>query len=778
MLFYFLVLSKNILYICQKLVFMNTKFCLFFILIYSAVFSQTTEIKGTISHGNHPESFVNVYIKNSSKGTISNEKGFYSIKIAQGSYVLVIQSIGFKTIEKEITVGDTILTLNFSLKDDPLGLDQVVVSATKTELNRREAPILVTVTTAESLKNVQATTLFEGLSFQPGLRTEVNCQNCGFSQIRINGLDGAYSQILVNSRPVFGSLNGIYGLEQIPTNMIKQIEVTRGGGSAIFGSNAIAGTINIITKDPIENQFQVTTKIGLIDGQSTDAVTTFNSTFVSDDLKKGITFFGMYRDREGYDNNDDGFTEMTKLQNLNFGFKSFYKFDFQRKLTLEFNNSHEYRRGGDLIEKSPIFANIAEEITSNVIGGGITFDYFTEDYLQKFSAYGNIQNTRSDNYYGTDQDPQGFGLTKDFIILSGIQHTAQFENFIGGSMDLTSGVEHRFNRIKERRENPLVNQITQNTNTLGIYTQLDWKVLEDLKILAGARGEFFESNLNDETLFIVNPRISVLYNITETISFRTGYSQGFRAPQFYSEDVHSEIITGEVRRVRLAEDLKKELSHSFIGSLEYSHQHEEHQLVLTFEGFYTTINDAFVYEARGEVDGLEIKEKINGDNAIVNGFNLEARFSPNPKFLFQLGGTFQNSYYEKTYEPEEGIVTNKITRTPNIYGNMMINYTPNDKWSFNLNGVYTGRMYVPHVEGFIPETVLEETPNLFEIGFNTSRVFTVTDKYQIELNGGIKNIFNSYQDDFDQTVDRDPNYIYGPSQPRTVFLGLKFGTDL
>lgn len=757
---------------------MNLKVCFFFVLIYSTVFSQSIEIKGTVSHGNHPEGYVNVYIKDGNKGTITNDKGEFSLKVAQGNHILVVQALGFKTIQKDITVANSTLVLNFSLKEDLLGLDQVVVSATKTELNRREAPVLVTVTNSESLKNVQAATLFEGLSFQPGLRTEVNCQNCGFSQIRINGLDGAYSQILVNSRPVFGSLNGIYGLEQIPTNMIKQIEVTRGGGSAIFGSNAIAGTINIITKDPIENQFQVATKIGLIDGESTNIVTTFNSTFVSEDLNKGITFFGMHRDREGYDTNGDGFTEMTKLRNLNFGFKSFYKLDFRRKLTLEFNNSHEYRRGGDFIDKSPIFANIAEEITSNVIGGGITFDYFSEDYLQKFSAYGNIQNTRSDNYYGTNQDPNGFGLTKDFIVLSGVQHTAKFENFIKGSMDLTSGIEHRFNRIKERRENPLVNQITQNTNTLGIYTQLDWKILENLKLLTGVRGELFESNLNDETLFIVNPRVSVLYNITETISFRTGYSQGFRAPQFFSEDVHSEIITGEVRRVRLAEDLKEELSHSFIGSLEYSHQHEDHQLVLTFEGFYTTINDPFVYEARGEVDGLEIKEKINGDNAIVNGFNIEARFSPNPKFLFQLGGTFQNSYFENSYEPEEGIVTNKITRTPNVYGNMMINYTPNEKWDFNLNGVYTGRMFVPHVAGFIPETVLEETQSLLEISFNTSRTFRVSDKYQFEINGGIKNIFNSYQDDFDQTVDRDPNYIYGPSQPRTVFIGLKFGADL
>lgn len=744
----------------------------------SIVFAQETIVKGITSYKNSPEPYINVYVKNSSKGTISDEKGNYEFTLLKGNYVLVAQAIGYKTIEKNITVGDKVLTVNFELEEDILGLDQVVISATRTELNRREAPVLVTVTDAKALDKVQAATLFEGLSFQPGLRTEVNCQNCGFSQIRINGLDGAYSQILVNSRPVFGSLNGIYGLEQIPSNMIKQIEVTRGGGSAIFGSNAIAGTINIITKDPLENGFQVASKFGLIDGESTDIVSTFNTTFVSEDLNKGITFFGMHRDREGYDANGDDYTEMTKLRNLNFGFKSFYKFDLRRKLTLEFTAANEFRRGGDEIDRSPLFANIAEEITSTIVGGGATFDYFTEDYLQKFSAYGNVQHSKSDNYYGTEQDPNGFGVTKDFTLVSGIQHTAQFENFFNGKMDLTSGIEHRFNRITERRENPLVNPITQNVNTIGLYTQIDWKILDNLKLLTGVRGEFFESNLNDESLFIVNPRVSVLYNITETLSFRTGYSQGFRAPQFFSEDVHSEIITGEVRRVRLADDLKKELSHSFIGSLEYAHQHDNHQLILTLEGFYTTINDPFVYEARGEVDGLEIKEKINGDNAIVNGVNLEAKYSPNEKFLFQLGGTFQNSYFENTYAPEEGIATNKITRTPNVYGNALLNYTPNDKWSFNTTGVFTGKMYVPHVAGFISETVLEETPSLFEVGFNASRTFSVSDKYQIELNGGIKNIFNSYQSDFDKGLDRDPNYIYGPSQPRTIFIGVKFGTDL
>ena len=128
---------------------------------------------------------------------------------------------------------------------DVFMLDQVVVTSSKSEVKRRESPSLVNVMTGKLLTTVGACSLADGLDFQPGVRVENDCQNCGFTQVRINGLDGHYSQILMNSRPVFSALTGVYGLEQIPANMIDRIEVMRGGGSALFGSSAIGGTINI-----------------------------------------------------------------------------------------------------------------------------------------------------------------------------------------------------------------------------------------------------------------------------------------------------------------------------------------------------------------------------------------------------------------------------------------------------------------------------------------------------------------------------------------------------
>lgn len=740
--------------------------------------SKAYTISGIVQTKGMPIAFANIYLENTSKGVITDEEGKFSLTTNHGDYTIVAQAIGYKIAKESIHL-DGDITVNFNLTEDALGLDQVVVSATKTSLNRKEAPVLVTVTNAKALQQIQATSLIDGLNFQPGLRTENNCQNCGFSQIRINGLGGAYSQILINSRPVFSSLNGVYGLEQIPSNMIQQIEVTRGGGSAIFGANAIAGTINIITKDPVENNYQLNSRFNWIDGKSPEIVLTFNNTNVSNDLNKGITFFGMYRDRKNYDANDDGFSEITKLDNLNFGFKSFYRFNDRKKLTGEFTTIREFRRGGDQLDLPAHQSLIAEEIKNNIVGGGITYDYYTSNDKNKISLYANSQKTVSDNYYGANQDPDGYGITEDFTTIVGVQHTAKFNQFIKGSMKLTSGVEYNYNNITEDRINPNIDYFEQNLNTFGIFTQIDWKLLKSLKVLTGIRGEFFESNLRDENLFVLNPRLSLLYNITEDWSFRTGYSQGFRAPQFFSEDIHSEIITGEVRRVRLAENLKEEKSHSFIGSLEYSHEHEDHQFLVAIEGFLTQINNPFVYEDRGtDANGLLFKEKINGDKAIVNGANLEIKYSPNPKFTFQLSGTIQNSYYENYYEPEDGISTNKIIRTPQTYGNVLMNYTPNSKWDFNLNGIYTGRMYTPHLEGYVNQTTLEETPNMFELGINSGYTIALSQKHNVKITAGIKNIFNSYQDDFDRGVDRDPGYIYGPAQPRTYFVGLKFGTGL
>ena len=224
-------------------------------------------------------SFISVSLKGTTIGTMTDASGHYFLKnLPEGEFTMEVSAVGYKTVSRKVTLrkGKT-LEENFEIEEDLIALDGVVVSANRSETTRRMAPTLVNVMDVKVFENTNSSTLSQGLNFQPGVRVENNCQNCGFQQVRINGLDGPYTQILIDSRPIFSALAGVYGLEQIPANMIERVEVMRGGGSALFGSSAIAGTINIITKEPVRNSGQLTHTLTGIGGTSSwDNNTTLN----------------------------------------------------------------------------------------------------------------------------------------------------------------------------------------------------------------------------------------------------------------------------------------------------------------------------------------------------------------------------------------------------------------------------------------------------------------------------------------------------------------------
>ena len=255
--------------------------------------------------------FITIRLLNTTIGTTTDATGHYFLKnLPEGDYEIEASAIGYVPQTKKVKVRkDKTAEVNFELLTDALNLDQVVVTGNKSEVKRRNSSSLVNVVGAQLFDLVNASCLAEGLSFQPGVRVENDCQNCGFTQVRINGLDGHYSQILMNSRPVFSALAGVYGLEQIPANMIDRVEVMRGGGSALFGSSAIGGTVNIITKDPINNSAEASTTLTSIGcSGDVDINTTFNGSVVSDNRKIGLFVFGQNRVRDGYDHDGDGYT--------------------------------------------------------------------------------------------------------------------------------------------------------------------------------------------------------------------------------------------------------------------------------------------------------------------------------------------------------------------------------------------------------------------------------------------------------------------------------------
>ena len=335
-------------------------------------------------------SFISVSLKGTTIGTMTDASGHYFLKnLPEGEFTMEVSAVGYKTVSRKVTLrkGKT-LEENFEIEEDLIALDGVVVSANRSETTRRMAPTLVNVMDVKVFENTNSSTLSQGLNFQPGVRVENNCQNCGFQQVRINGLDGPYTQILIDSRPIFSALAGVYGLEQIPANMIERVEVMRGGGSALFGSSAIAGTINIITKEPVRNSGQLTHTLTGIGGTSSwDNNTTLNASLVTDNHKAGLYIFGQNRERSGYDSDGDGYTELPKLKNQTVGFRSFIKTSTYSKLTFEYHHLSEFRRGGNKLNRPPHEADIAEQLQHTINSGGAKFDYFSPDEKQRLSVY-------------------------------------------------------------------------------------------------------------------------------------------------------------------------------------------------------------------------------------------------------------------------------------------------------------------------------------------------------------------------------------------------------
>jgi outer membrane receptor for ferrienterochelin and colicins len=759
--------------------------CYFLFIIYQFSFSQQKQtLSGTIKGENEVIPFANILIKNSTIGTSSNENGDFSIDLEPGNYTVQVHAIGFKPQERNVTViQNQNLTLNFSLEESVLGLNQVVISATRGLQKRTEAPMIVTVTNSKTLQKVQAISLSEGLNFQPGLRMETNCQNCGFTQVRMNGLDGAYSQILLDNRPIFSALNGVYGLDQIPSNMIERIEVVRGGGSSLYGSNAIAGTINIITKEPIESSFEINNYLGLIDGRTPDKATTVNGTIVSDDLNSGLQFFGMQRNRKSFDANDDNFTEITSMENQTFGLKSFYKPSIKTKITADFHTISEFRRGGENnFNLQPFEAYITEQIASKNIGAGLTFESYVND-KDKYSIYANVQQSKNDNFYGgrvdddfgnidLEESLKGFGNTEVKTFITGAQWNKKQDKFLNGSGSLTLGSEFKSEEMIDQKPgfNAFVNQ---TLNVLGIYAQQEWQVNQKMKVLGGLRADFH--NAVEETV-ILNPRATILYDIKENLQWRSSYAKGFRAPHVFSEDIHARIAAGEVALVVLDDNLQSETSHSFLTSFDYSKTNLNSEMGFTFELFYTRLQNPFVLEQIEET----LWEKRNGKGANVFGVNLEGKYAIGEKWQLQSGATIQKAVYDEAVQWSENVTnTNRnFFRSPNFYGNFIATYAPKKHFQNNLSFIYTGSMLTPHYAGFIANDKLEKTKNFYEINLKSSYVLSISKSLQLEVSGGVQNIFNSYQRDFDTSINRDASYIYGPSRPRTIFIGLKLGTDL
>ncbi len=333
-------------------------------------------------------------------------------------------------------------------------------------------------------------------------------------------------------------------------------------------------------------------------------------------------------------------------------------------------------------------------------------------------------------------------------------------------------------------------------HTIGSYAQYEWKPNDKLTALIGARldhvnvdGQYNIGGISREVSIeqtVLSPRITISYNLLKSLKFRGGYARGFRAPQAFNEDLHISSVGGEPQFVILSENLDTEFSNAFTASLNYTKNINKTQTDFLLEGFYTSLEDPFTLVSTGAVleNGSILEEVRNGSGAKVFGTNFEIGVSPSKKWRFQLGGTIQKAVYDEsqilfetdgTVSGENNVTIDEFVRNPNRYGYLNASWIPGEQFNIDLTGTYTGDMTVPHVvsdSGFLD---LVDTNSFFDMNLKLEYHKDISENFQITFSSGVKNIFNSYQDDFDTGPLRDSDYIYGPGTPRTFFIGIKFG---
>jgi outer membrane receptor for ferrienterochelin and colicins len=759
---------------------------LLFALSISYLYGQHTDanIFGDVqSEGEHIP-FATVYVKGTTIGTTTDQTGHYMlIDLPAGTHIIVATSMGYSTVEKEITIGaDELVEVNFVLDQETMSIDEVVITGTKTFKRQTDAAVIVNVIDADLFNQTQSCNIAEGLKFQPGLRVETDCQTCNYTQLRMNGLGGGYSQILINGRSVFSPLTGLYGMEQIPANMVERIEVVRGGGSALYGSSAIGGTVNVITKIPTESSYDVNLTSQFINGGAMDNMLSGNVNMVTHKRNAGAAIFVNRRMRQAYDHNGDNFSELPELANNSFGANMFFKPKHNQKIELSFSSLTEYRYGGEMVNKPAYQTQQSEERTHYVLMGGLDYQINFNQENSSFIAYMAGQKTDRDHYTGIIPDDTTdvlehmvnppYGYTYNTTLQAGTQVNHRLTGFMGGTNVITAGVEYVYDDVLDSiaAYNYVVDQTTGN---LGAFLQSDWEIRQGFTMLLGLRAD--KHNLVDRVIF--SPRVSLLYKLKTFTQFRLTWGTGFRAPQAFDSDMHIAFAGGGVSRIILADGLTEERSHSLSGSMNYDKATENFIVGFTLEGFYTKLNDAFYLQPVGQDEFGNVYEKRNGSGAAVQGGTVELRGNLNKKMQLEAGFTLQTSLYDEAVEYIEGVDPRReFLRTPNHYGYMTYSLTPGDRFNASLSGVYTGPMELVHYAG-APEQSVDEyvtSGSFFEFGLKLGYTFkmNVLDS-GLELFGGVKNFTNAYQDDFDTGKNRDSGYIYGPAMPRTFYIGLR-----
>lgn len=763
--------------------------------------------KGTKEH----IPFATITIKGSKLGTVTDVTGHFKIaNLPIGKQTIVVKCTGYKPQEMEVVMEKNKATEVFiDIEEDIFNLEQIVVTGTRTPHFIKDVPVRTEVVTSQALRNKNAWNIFEALEGVPGIRVENQCQFCNFTMVRMQGLGAEHTQVLINGQPIYSGLASVYGLEQIGTGDVEQIEVVKGAGSALYGSSAVAGAINVITKEP---SHVPTLSADVQFGNHHTNVYNFNGSMRNEKGNVGLNFYAQKIDHgtidqtgEGHSPNEvkkkDGISDRVEsnLHNIGFGLYLFNPFFDNDKLTIRGKGISEKRAGGTITGdyyKNP-FTNGTESIFTKRYEAEVNYEkpLFNGGELKFSSTYINHNREATNDSYLNDYMNTHQGTTPNILdmkpyiasensLVSTLTLGVKVENH-----SLLAGLQHYTTRLNETGMYNVVDETSnyygesyqsiahKYANELGAFVQDEWNLNKQFTVVPGIRidhhlsGEKYKSDKKvfdsdfPKTNFeqtSINPRVALKYSINNHITLRANAGTGFRAPYGFSEDLH--LCSGSPR-VWKSSNLKAETSRS--GNLSADYYGHHFQINTNF--FYTYLKNKIDFsDADEDVKALGYTYQWeNVDNATVKGMeiavlvnparnlNLGADFTLNDGKYKHVRADWMDTPYEKT--------SRNIPRFANTTGSIKIEYTPKS-WIFMTNGIYQGKMYIDYISEVKANTKIKETKPYMTFNAKVSKRFGLFDLY-----AGAKNIFGYLQDE--KHLD-DAAFIYAPLYGAMYYAGI------
>lgn len=707
----------------------------------------------------------------------------------------ILRKISTSILSAGLTLASTAQTAptppeTASPKSDIIDLDPLVITGTRTAQRLSEAPVRTEIVGSTEIDAMQSRTLADAINYVPGVRVENNCQNCNFSQIRLLGLEGAYSQILIDGQPLVSSLASVYAVEQIPTSLLERIEIVKGGGSALYGPGSIGGIINLIPRTPTESGLIVRMAIEDMEGTNTSrkspkigSSTGLQVDAVSKDNRHALTAYWQ-GDRElAKDLSSDGYTEVGFKELSAGGIRYVYTpSQIDARLAVDAGRSFENRRGGNLVDLPEHESDIAESVQS-------LRDFLSLSWAHKISdsfdyrLAASASTTKRDSYYGSGRDPNAYGKTDNPITVL----DSQFNHRLGSHV-FTWGAQHHSEELTDVQP-AYSRQTDARYRNTGLMAQDEWKFADSWELLVGARLD--ENNQIADR--VLSPRAALRWRQNENLTWRLGVATGFRAPQVFDEDLHITQVAGEGQIIKNSPDLAEESARTTTLGIEWIKPVGNANWMIDLNAFHTDIKDSFTLEedTSGTAGNESVLIRRNGSGALIYGIEANLGYTLGRKLTVQLGYVEQRSRYDEEIAPLDGTSTRRFQRTPDRYGTATLDAAL-PFWDLRVfaGATLTGPMEVPHAApdpadipadypySYIAENRIERSPWFLTLDLNLSREFEFGGKSgrhrDVTVRVGVKNLTDDRQDDFDQGEFRDSGYIYGPRLPRRFFVSTEW----